>query len=158
MSNRSVSKLFVIMMVICVLVGCASKEKHETVEVYSVESLSDSTDSEGMYTPIGHKLVNAITIIEESKNGKKWELFVVEDHYDLDGDFMESSIEYGQGSKDFVTEHMTSDGDKMNSDKPLTILTTELIDKDFKARDLSDLEKEQVKKHILNLVATIEKK
>lgn len=157
MSIHSIPKLFVIMIVISLLIGCTSKEKHETVEVYSIETMSDSPNSDGMYSVIGHERVNAITIITESKNGLKSEVFIIKDYYDLGGDFMNSSIEYGQGSKDFVTEHMTSDGDKMQRDKPLTILTSELRDKSFSKIDLSDLEREQVRKHILDLVATIEK-
>lgn len=132
--------------------ACGQTEKHETIEVFVVETFDDKQNDQGMYETTGFKVVNAITSIEEGKTHLKADVKAIEDFYDLDGLYIQTEIihSYTNKSKMLLTEEGNTLKEELQ--EPSTILITPDNAKHYKTKDMTTEEKAQVKEHVLALM------
>ncbi|MFL0377146.1 hypothetical protein ACH0BY_24740 [Paenibacillus amylolyticus] len=77
------------------------------VESYTIETLSDTQNEEGFYEPTGYKNVNAITEITDNGLEIETKLSVIEDYYDTNATYKESSVVYEEFKNNWNTGEAT---------------------------------------------------
>jgi len=132
------------------LIACSNTVRVEHIEVFTTE-LSEKNE-DGFYEETGYKKVNSITAHAENKNYIKTEIKMIEDFYDLAGNYIKSEITHTKFSKSHIM--MTEDGDNQNKElqEPSTIMIPDEDIKQFRSGDLTDDEKKQVKQHVLSFM------
>lgn len=141
-----------------VTAGCSNKEIHDTVEAFSVEVYSDTSNNEDLPVKIAYKKVNSITYVEKSNNLEKYKLYSLEDYFDMDDKFIESIIIYSELEKNLLTpgpEKPIENKKKLN--EPITILAPRLKDGYGELMNLTQVQSKQVREHILEFVQTLNK-
>ncbi|WP_018759930.1 hypothetical protein [Paenibacillus terrigena] len=140
-----------------IIVGCSNKEVHDTVEVFTIEVLSDTPNNEGLYVKTGYKKVNSITYFEKSNNLERTKLFYLEDYFDMDGKFLESVIDYSELEKNLFTPRLEKPKEnKKKMNEPITILAPTIKEgQPGESTKLTEAESEQVRTHILEFIQTL---
>ncbi|MGO4543442.1 hypothetical protein AB4Z29_01400 [Paenibacillus sp. 2TAB23] len=137
-------------MIVVVLNGCGKSEKIEHIEAFATEM--SEQNAEGFFERTGYKKVNAITIVVEGEKHVKSEIKMIEDHYDIDGNFVKSEITLADGSRSDI--FMSTDGDERVTklDNPSTILVPELVSDEHHSIKLTEEQKIEVKEHVLSFI------
>ncbi|MFJ5771574.1 hypothetical protein [Psychrobacillus sp. NPDC093180] len=142
-------KKILFMIPLFLLFACSNTEKYEHVNVYVVETWGENA---------GYKKVNDLTNVEEGKNYITVNTRSIEDFYDKDGNNKRTEII----SSDYTSSNITNVGQgedlKEVLPKPSTILISEDKNEPFKLDDMTEEEKERVKKHILSYTNNLSKK
>ncbi|OCT13357.1 hypothetical protein A8709_03650 [Paenibacillus pectinilyticus] len=153
------NKKLIIFVKICLFVftfllvsACSQTEKHETIEVFAIETFDDHQNDKGFFERTGYKIVNAITTMEEGKTNVKSDMKSVEDFYDMEGSYVQTEIihSYSNKSKLLLTEEGNTHKDKLQ--QPSTILLSPDNFKNLKLNNLTQEEKDQVKEHLLAIM------
>ncbi|MFB0845499.1 hypothetical protein ACEU3E_25255 [Paenibacillus oleatilyticus] len=150
------------MICVSVVVPAANAEPVDntkiTVESYSIETLSDTKNAEGLYVPTGYKNVNAITEITDVGGEIKTKVSVVEDYFDQTNSFKNSVIKHEEyfnnwdsGEATFIKQSETSNTPHVQQKVGLTAKKTEK----FVQVNLSNDEKTKIKKEIEGYVAKL---
>lgn len=145
-----VMKLSLLCVVFVMISACSKSEKVEHIEVFATET--SEQNEEGMFVRTGYKKVNAITIVVEGKNYIKSDIKMIEDSYDLKGNFIKSEIILSDANRSNIM--MTEDGDQTKTEltKPSTILIPDENYEGLKSVKLTAEQKVQVKEHVLSFV------
>ncbi|MFC9711245.1 hypothetical protein ACFTRD_24205 [Paenibacillus sp. NPDC056933] len=77
------------------------------VESYTIETLSDTQNEEGFYEPTGYKNVNSITEITDNGIEIETKLSVIEDYYDTNNTYKDSSVVYEEFNNNWNTGEAT---------------------------------------------------
>jgi len=131
--------LFIIPLLL--LFACSNTEKYEHVSVYVVETLGENA---------GYKKVNDLTNVVEGKNYITVNTKSIEDFYDKDGNYKRTEIIASDYTSSDITNVGHGEDLKEELQKPFTILIPEDMYEPFKLFDMTEEEKERVKKHILS--------
>lgn len=67
-------------------------EQNTSVESFRIQTLSDTKNAEGIYELTGEKNVNSITAITKSDDRIATNVQKIEDFYDINGDFIKSTV------------------------------------------------------------------
>ncbi|EMT51489.1 hypothetical protein I532_16233 [Brevibacillus borstelensis AK1] len=89
-----------------ILLPASAKVQDETittVEAYSIETLSDTPNDEGLYEKTGYKNVNAITEVIQNGDRIVTKMYKVEDIYDIDENYINTVISAEEFQNDFKT-------------------------------------------------------
>ncbi|RSL29908.1 hypothetical protein D7Z54_28640 [Salibacterium salarium] len=100
--------------------ACGNVEKIENIEVFVIETLEEN--DEGFSETTGYKKVNAITNIEESENHLETDSKVIEDFYDIEGNYIRTEIIHSNFNKSKVTQAEDGEERKEEIQEPSTIL------------------------------------
>ncbi|MFX3643254.1 MAG: hypothetical protein ACE3L7_32180 [Candidatus Pristimantibacillus sp.] len=137
-------------------------EKIKNYEKFTIETLSEN--SEGFYIPTGHKVVSAVSTIEQ----KKGELIatnvsLVEDYYDLNNNFINSLVKH----EEFSNNLQTGKASELKQSKVLDKIQIQIPEeqrnnialKDLKSHSftLSETDKRDLEKNINDLVVSLDK-
>lgn len=137
----------IFLLIFCV--SCSSVETATNIEVYSTEILEEN--AEGIFEVVGYKKVNALTVIESSDNHIDTVIKAIEDHYDLDGNYLKTEVLFSLFNKSMVTR-VEDDREHIEElNKPTAILIPDEELMDIRIKELTVKEKERVEKHILSL-------
>lgn len=137
--------LFVIMTT--ALSGCQHIQKTQHVSVFSIATMKE--DASGHFVKAGYKKVNSMTTIEESNHFIKTDIKVIEDDYDLNGNYIRTKILHSTFNKSKITLEQHKKNSSKILDTPSTILIPQTALQGFRLDNLSDKEKQKVMKHIL---------
>ncbi|MBB3154270.1 hypothetical protein FHS16_004352 [Paenibacillus endophyticus] len=137
-------------MIVVTLNGCGKSEKIEHIEAFATEM--SEQNAEGIFERTGYKKVNAITSVVEGEKYVKSEIKKIEDHYDIDGNFIKSEITLNNSSRSEM--FMSNDGDEhvTKLDNPSTILVPELVSEEHHSVELTEEQKTEVKAHVLSFL------
>ncbi|WP_246302924.1 hypothetical protein [Paenibacillus plantarum] len=129
--------------------ACSHTEKYETIEVFTIETLDDIQNDQGIFERTGYKIVNAITTIEEGKTHMKSDIKSIEDFYDMEGDYLQTEIIHSYSNKSKLL--LTEEGNTLKETikVPSTILITPDNANHLKVNNMTQEEKVQVKEHLL---------
>lgn len=126
----------------------------ETVESFVIEVLSNTSNSEGIYELTGFKKVNSITEITENENKIYTKIIVVEDYYDIEGNYIETIVKMDEFENDYKTGKALHNFQEKKFNQPMTIKTgshQNFLNGRFSI-ELSEAEKKQVKNNVLKYV------
>ncbi|RXJ04570.1 hypothetical protein DS745_04075 [Anaerobacillus alkaliphilus] len=137
-------------LVLCLLAACSSTETIEHIEVFVINT--SEQNNAGFFGTTGYKKVNAITLIEDGKHHIKTDIKAIEDFYDINGAYLKTEIIQSKHQRSKVT--LAEDGEDIKQElgQPSTILIPDDHLQDFRLDDLTDNEKEKVRKHVLSLI------
>lgn len=141
--------LFLQVFVLPVRVAAAPRE-YQSVESYSIETLSNELNEDGFYEVTGYKKVNAFTSVWTFSDSMKSHIEVVEDYYDLNGNFINSIVKSEDFENDLTIGKAKHKQKIKEFDKPKTMFVTSSKEK-FHKVNLSPSEEQQVKSHIQHL-------
>lgn len=96
-----------------------SKEQITNVENYTIETLSDEVNEEGMYVETGYKNVNAITEVTKDGDRILTTMKSVEDYYDTNGNFLRSVVLENVAQNDYQTGKAKFKENKREAKSPL---------------------------------------
>lgn len=119
------------------------------MEVHLVETVGENTS---------YKKVNALTNVEEGKNYIKINTRSIEDFYDKDGNYSRTEVTSSDYTSSYITNLGHGDDLKEEIQKPSTILIPTDKKEPFQLVDMTEEEKERVKKHILSYTDNLSKK
>ncbi|RKD25611.1 hypothetical protein BEP19_01320 [Ammoniphilus oxalaticus] len=149
--------IFIVSLITLFLAGCSSSESVEVVEhveVFTMDYLGDTPNSDGFFEPKGYRKVNSVLRYEtSSRSGMTTKLYEVADYYNNDGVYINSSVKYEmfRGSSNFEDSK-----EKMEFD-PLTILAEDRPPESPEpSKELSEDEKKLVKEHVLKLINALD--
>ncbi|WP_419872002.1 hypothetical protein [Candidatus Pristimantibacillus sp. PTI5] len=143
-------KLSLLCIVFLLISACGKSEKVEHIEAFATET-SEQND-EGMFVRTGYKKVNAVTIIVEGKNYIKSDIKMIEDSYDLEGNFIKSEIILSDAVRSDMMMSDNGDQTKTELAKPSTILIPDQSYEELESIKLTEEQKAQVKEHVLSFV------
>ncbi|MFC6333055.1 hypothetical protein ACFP56_10505 [Paenibacillus septentrionalis] len=130
--------------------GNAVAVEKETIESFSTRELEMNND--GLYEPVGYTKVNSITYIKENKHIIITHVRAVEDYYDLNDNYNKTVVVDSFYEKLKINHYVTSYDKKYEVAGPLTIHTPDHDDL-FSSVDLTSNESEDIKNHILKILA-----
>ena len=147
-------KLFFIVGMALLLAACSEAEVVEHVEAFTVETMSDTPNSAGLYVKTGYKRENSVVLFEEWDNKLQAEVSSIEDFYNLNGDYVNTIISHTFSKE--LKWHNTLDSKKEQVElmEPTTILTPDLDLSVImgETKNLTDEEKERVRAHVFKHV------
>lgn len=98
------------------------------VETFVIDIIE--TNEDGLLETIGYKEVNSDTEVTMDENKISTKISVIEDHYDLNGQYLKTIIKSEEFINDFETgKALAKSQDRELKGKPLTMLTSNLNDK-----------------------------
>ncbi|GIO27987.1 hypothetical protein [Ornithinibacillus bavariensis] len=99
-------------------------KEYKITEAFVTETLEKN--KEGLWEKVGYNKVNSTT--ETIRNGNQVQtiLYMIEDHYDLDGNFLKSTIKHEEFINDLSTGKALEKKNKIELDKPSTQLIENL--------------------------------
>lgn len=148
MGRRKVRLLSMFIVLLC-LNACAQVESVKHIEAFIAETTSK--DDKGFYTKTGYKKVNSVSIIRIGKHFAKSDVKMIEDYYDLDGNYIKTEISHTTLKRSNI--HFEEDGGKQTAElhQPSTILIPDENLENFRSSHLSDEEKALLENHVLSL-------
>lgn len=114
-------------------------------EAFIIETMEQN--DEGMFVKTGYKKVNAITIVEEGKHHLNTEVKVIEDHYDLKGDYLKTELIYSKSDKSKLLYTEDGNEQKETLQEPSTILVPDELE-ESRSIKLTEEEQLRVKEHV----------
>ncbi|MFJ7935058.1 membrane lipoprotein lipid attachment site-containing protein [Sporosarcina sp. NPDC096371] len=145
-------KLFFVLGMALLLASCSEAEVVEHVEAFTIETMSDTPDSSGLYVKVGYHRVNSVSFLKEWGDKVQGETSSIEDFYNLDGDYVSTRVTYSYGEA--LKRHNLLDGknEYIELTEPTTILAPAMSSGVIETKSLSEEEKEKVKAHVLKYV------
>lgn len=142
---RRVLLLCVMSVFALVLGACGTSERHVSYEAFIIETMEQN--EEGTFVKTGYKKVNAITNVDEGKHHLNTEVKMIEDHYDLKGDYLKTEIIYSKSDKSKLLHSLDGDQQKETLKEPSTILVPDELE-EFRSIKLTEEEQLRVKEHV----------
>ncbi|RKD27072.1 hypothetical protein BEP19_00420 [Ammoniphilus oxalaticus] len=144
--------IFIFSLLTLLLMGCSSSESVqviEHIEVFTMDYLGDTPNSEGLMEIEGYRKVNSILRYEtSSRSGKTTKLYEVADYYNNDGTYINSSIKYDV----FRDSTNYSDTKEEMEFEPVTTLAADQPpESPGPGKELSEDEKNLIKEHVFKL-------
>ncbi|WP_258234998.1 hypothetical protein [Paenibacillus agaridevorans] len=142
-------KLFTIVimaMFILSLSACGRTEKVKHIEAFVIET-SEKND-EGYFETSGYKKVNSVTVIEEGEKHIRTEIRMIEDIFDIEGNYMKTEAIYSKAYQSNLS--FTDEGFEHREElvKPSTILIPDEKWERFKMQDLTEEQQSAVEEHV----------
>ncbi|WP_246939448.1 hypothetical protein [Bacillus pinisoli] len=91
---------YLTLLLVVMLSACANVDTKQDVEVFMAITFEEKEEGFGEQT--GYKKVNAITTIEKSNHHLETDLKTIEDYYDLEGNYLKTTILHSQYNKSYV--------------------------------------------------------
>ncbi|MFF2890175.1 hypothetical protein [Paenibacillus sp. NPDC057967] len=147
-------KLIVLGLVIALTSSCGNMNVVRHIEVFVSESMEEN--EEGNYEVTGYIKTNAITTSEESKNLLRTDVKLIEDYYDLDGNYVKSEVSHSRSHKSDISITDGGFSHKKELQEPSTIFIPEEGYEQFRMKAMSDEEKEIVEEHVMSYMKMLD--
>ncbi|MGQ7280658.1 hypothetical protein ACT91Q_22275 [Brevibacillus thermoruber] len=126
----------------------AESETIKNVEAYSIETLSDEPNDDGLFEVTGYKQVNAITEITADANQIKTKMFKVEDYYDRNSNYINTVVTSEEFENDYNTGEAKAKKQTKQYDKAMTISVNKSEKNTLSSTDLTNTKRISVQKNV----------
>lgn len=99
----------------------------------------------------GYKKVNSVSYIKEWNDKVKAETSEIEDYFDLNGEYIKTTVTYSHGEHRKLHNTMHGEKKPMELYEPTTIMLPDDFTQNF-TKILTEQEKDQLKKHVFEYV------
>lgn len=148
----SMRKLFFMLGMALLLVACSEAEVVEHVEAFTIETMSDTPNSSGLYVKTGYKRENSVVLFKEWNSKLHAEVSSITDFYDLNGNYVNTIVSYTFSKELKLHNTIDSRKEQVELMEPTTILAPDISVVMGETKNLTDEEKERVRARVFKYV------